>query len=89
MADLTANDIKTRGVAAIEETLDHQSHALISVRGKARYVVTELAEYQYLRECELDAALAQSRFDEAEARYLNESANAHMERLDSLLAAKP
>ena len=85
MADLTANDIKTRGVAAIEETLAHQPEALISVRGKDRYVVMEVAHYHYLRECALDAALAQSRADEAAGRYITESAKAHMERLDALL----
>lgn len=92
MANLTANDIKTRGVAAIEETLAHQPEALISVRGKDRFVVMEVAQYHYLRECELDAALAQSRADEAAGRYIKESAKTHMERLDALLgqeSAKP
>jgi hypothetical protein len=85
MASLTANDIKTRGVAAIEETLAQQPEAVISVRGKDRYVVMEVAQYHYLRECELDAALAQSQSDEAAGRYIAESAKAHMERLDALL----
>src|SRR5947207_3790576 len=85
MPALTANDIKTRGVAAIEETLAGQPEAVISVRGKDRFVVMEVAQYHYLRECELDAALAQSRADEAAGRYLAESAQAHMARLDALL----
>lgn len=85
MGNLTANDIKTRGVAAIEETLARQPEALISVRGKDRFVVMEVAQYHYLRECELDAALAQSRADEAAGRYVTESAKAHMERLAALL----
>ena len=73
MSDLTANDIKTRGVAAIEESLAHQPEAVISVRGKQRFVVMEVAQYHYLRECELDVALAQSRADEAAGRYIAES----------------
>ena len=85
MASLTAHDLKTRGVAAIEATLAGQPEAVISVRGKDRFVVMEVAQYHYLRECELDAALAQSRADEAAGRYVAESAQAHMERLDSLL----
>lgn len=85
MANLTANDIKTRGVAAIEEALARQPEALISVRGKDRFVVMEVAQYHYLRECELDAALAQSHADEAAGRFVTESAKAHMERLDALL----
>jgi hypothetical protein len=85
MSSLTANDLKTRGVAAIEESLEGQPEAVISVRGKDRFVVMEVAQYHYLRECELDAALAQSRADEAAGRYVAESAQAHMARLDSLL----
>src|SRR5438067_1721059 len=89
MTSLSANDLKTRGVAAIEESLAGQPEAVISVRGKERFVVMELAQYHYLRECELDAALAQSRADEAAGRYVAESAQAHMERLDALLGPEP
>lgn len=87
MPSLTANDLKTRGVAAIEATLAHQPEAVISVRGKDRFVVMEVAHYHYLRECELDAALAQSQADVAAGRYVVESAQQHMARLDALLAA--
>ena len=85
MSSLTANDLKTRGVAAIEATLAGQLDAVISMRGKDRFVVMEVAQYHYLRECELDAALAQSRSDAAAGRHLAESAQAHMARLASLL----
>jgi hypothetical protein len=86
MSVLTANDLKTRGVAAIEASLAGQPEAVISVRGKDRFVVMEVGQYHYLRECELDAALAQSRADEAAGRYVVEPAQAHMARLDALLA---
>jgi hypothetical protein len=85
MPALTANDLKTRGIVAIEESLARQPEAVISVRGKDRFVVMEVAQYHYLRECELDAALAESRADEAAGRYVSESAQAHMARLDRLL----
>ncbi len=86
MSPLTANDIKTRGVAAIEESLAHQPEAVISVRGKDRFVVMKVAQYHHLRECELDAALAQSQADIVAGRYVAESAPAHMARLEALLA---
>ena len=86
MSPLTANDLKTRGVAAIEALLAHQPEAMISVRGKDRYVVMDVAHYHYLRECELDAALAQSRADIEAGRYVIESAEAHSARLDAMLA---
>ena len=87
MPSLTANDLKTRGVTAIEESLAHSTEALVSVRGKDRFVVMEVAQYHYLRECELDAALAQSRADVVAGRFVTESAQQHMDRLDTLLAA--
>ena len=88
MPSLTANDLKTRGVAAIEESLAHQTEALVSVRGKDRFVVMEVAQYHYLRECELDAALAQSQADVAAGRFVVESAQKHMERLEAMLGAE-
>lgn len=87
MSQLTANDLKTRGVAAIESLLATRPEAMISVRGRERFVVMDLAHYHYLRECELDAALAQSQADVAAGRFVVESAAAHMARLEGMLAA--
>jgi hypothetical protein len=87
MSTLSANDLKTGGVAAIEAALSGQPEAIISVRGKDRFVVMDVAHYHYLRECELDAALAQSQADVAAGRFVAESAQAHAARLDALLAA--
>ena len=85
MNQLTANDLKVRGIAAIEEVLTGQTEATISVRGKERFVVMDVAQYHYLRECELEAALAQSKADLADGRALPESAAEHMARMDRLL----
>ena len=85
MENLNANDLKVRGVAAIEEALNGQSEASISVRGTQRYVVMEMAHYHYLRECELDPALVQSRSDIAAGRFLQETAAEHAARLEALL----
>jgi PHD/YefM family antitoxin component YafN of YafNO toxin-antitoxin module len=87
MSQLTANDLKTRGVAAIESLLATQPEVMISVRGRDRFVVMDVAHYQYLRECELDAALAQSQADVAAGRFVVESASAHVARLEAMLAA--
>ena len=86
MPQLTANDLKVRGVAAIEDVLAGQTEATISVRGKDRFVVMDMAQYHYLRECELEAALAQSRADLAAGRAVKESAAEHMQRMERLLA---
>lgn len=86
MPTITANDLKTRGVGAIEESLTYETEAMVSVRGKDRYVVMEVSHYHYLRECELEAALAQSRADLAEGRYVKESPRAHVMRVEGMNA---
>ena len=86
MPQLTANDLKVRGVAAIEDVLAGQTEATISVRGKDRFVVMDVAQYHYLRECELEAALAQSRADLAAGRAVKETAAEHLQRMERLLA---
>ncbi|MBL8447239.1 MAG: hypothetical protein JNJ44_07480 [Zoogloeaceae bacterium] len=82
MSTISANDLKTKGVSAIEAALEDQPEAVISVRGKDRYVVMELAQYHHLRECELEAALAETRADVAAGRFVKESAEAHLARID-------
>ena len=88
---MTANDLKTRGVGAIEELLAVQPEAVISVRGKDRFVVMNIAQYHYLRECELDSVLAQSQADRAAGRFIAESAESHVARLmkDISTASRP
>jgi len=83
MSHITANELKTKGVAAIESMLKHQSEAIVSVHGKDRYVVMDIKQYNYLRECELEAALIQTRDDLANGRFVKDSPEAHIERLKS------
>ena len=88
MSGITANDLKTRGIAAIEALLaEGRREAVVTVRGADRYVVMEVAEYQRLRECELEAALAESRADIAAGRFVSESPAAHMARLRVMAGA--
>ena len=84
MFHISANDLKTKGVAAIDAVLSEHAEAIVSVRGKDRFVVMGMAHYQHLRECELDAALAQCRADVAAGRFVQESPEAHLARLDKL-----
>lgn len=81
MLQVTANELKTKGVAALEAALENQTEAVVSVRGTERFVVMELAHYHYLRECELEAALAQSRADLAAGRFVKDSPEAHLTRV--------
>ena len=88
MGHITANDLKTRGIAAIEASLvGGRTEAVVSVRGTERYVVMELAQYQHLRECELEAALAESSAEIAEGRFVAESPAEHLARVRAINAA--
>lgn len=84
MSHISANDLKTKGVAAIEAMLATHSEAIVSVRGKDRFVVMDIAQYNYLRECELEAALAETRADREAERFVQESPEAHLARLEKL-----
>jgi PHD/YefM family antitoxin component YafN of YafNO toxin-antitoxin module len=81
MKTITANDLKTRGVASIDAALVDQDEAIISVRGKDRYVIMDLEAYNRLRICELEAALCQAKREIAEGQGVEESADAHLARL--------
>ena len=81
MSSISANDLKVHGVSVIETALLQQPEAVISVRGKERFVVMDLSQYHYLRECELEAALAQTHADLAAGRVFKESPEAHLERI--------
>lgn len=84
MPHISANDLKTKGVAAIEAVLAAHDEAIVSVRGKDRFVVVDLAYYQRLREYELEVALTQARTDMAAGRAVRESPEAHLARLDAM-----
>ncbi len=81
MSSLTANDLKTKGIAAIEAVLAERPEAIVTVHGKDRFVVMNIEQYHHLRECELEAALAESRADIAAGRYVKESAADHVKRV--------
>jgi len=84
MSSISANELKTQGVSAIAEALSESPEAMVSVRGKDRFVVMDIEHYHYLRECELTAALAESQADIAAGRFVKESVDAHMKRLAKL-----
>ena len=73
MGTVVANDLKTKGIKAIEDALLGQLEASVSVRGQVKYVVMSQQQHQYLRECELEAALAESKMDLAGGRFVKET----------------
>ena len=83
MPTISENELKIHGISAIEMALAGQPDAIISVRGKDRFVVMDFEQYHYLRECELEAALAQTRDDLAAGRFTTCSADQHLARIKS------
>jgi PHD/YefM family antitoxin component YafN of YafNO toxin-antitoxin module len=81
MKAISANELKTKGIASIDAALKDQEEAIISVRGKDRYVVMDLETYNRLRVCELEAALYQARREIAEGKGIEESVEEHLTRI--------
>ena len=81
MTVISASDLKTRGVTALQEVLRDAHEAVISVRGRERYVVMDWDAYQERREAELDIALAEVRDDLAAGRIHKDSVARHLKRI--------
>lgn len=78
---ITANDIKTRGVKAIEDGLSQDDRLSITVRGRVKYVVLKAEDYESLRLAEMEMAYQQVVKDIEKEEYTIETADQHMNRL--------
>ena len=87
MAVVEANDLKSKGIKAIEEALQGQLEACVFVGGEVKYVVMDQQQYQYLRECELVAALAESKTDLGRGHVVKERVAQHMKRIQQINAS--
>ena len=85
MNAITANELKTRGVSAVEDRLKDEDEVIISVRGRGRYVVMSLEKYARLREFELDMAVMEARADYEAGSIITESVEDHMKRVTDAL----
>ena len=80
---LTANELKTKGVSRLEEVTAGGDEAIISVRGKNRFVVVSMEQYHHLRACELEAAITETERDLAAGNTIHESVEDHIKRVMS------
>ena len=78
---ITANELKTKGVTILNDETADGSEVIITVRGKSKYVVLPIEKYNYLRECELEAALLESKTDIKEGKFIKESVEEHIKRM--------
>ena len=85
MNAITANELKIRGISAVEDQLENEDEVIISVRGKDRYVVMSLEKFASLREFELDMAVKEARVDYEAGNTVTESVEDHIKRVTDAL----
>ncbi|MCK5663485.1 MAG: type II toxin-antitoxin system Phd/YefM family antitoxin [Thiotrichaceae bacterium] len=73
--------MKTKGVSVVESALQGGDEAIITVRGKDKYVVIDMNKYNKLREYELEIALLEAKSNVKAGRVKRESVTAHMKRV--------
>ena len=78
---ITANDLKTKGVTILDQESSGGNEVIVTVRGKNKYVVLPIEKYNYLRECELEAALLEAKRDIKEGKIIKESVEKHIKRI--------
>ncbi len=78
---ITANELKTKGVSIINEETSDGNEVIVTVRGKNKYVIVPIEKYNYLRECELEAALLETKRDIKEGKFVKESVEKHIKRI--------
>ena len=78
---ITANELKTKGVSVLNEETSDGNEVIVTVRGKNKYVVVPIEKYNYLRECELEAALQEAKKNIKEGKFIKESVEKHVKRI--------
>jgi len=81
---IPANELKTKGIKAVEKEIEENQEAVITVRGEQKFVIVDMQRYNYLRECELEAALAEAKIDLQNNNVQNESIKDHIKRVTSV-----
>jgi len=81
MSTVAAAEIKRRGVSALVPAINDDGAAIITVRGKGRYVVMTMEKYNQLRESELAQAVREAREDYRAGRIADKTIEDHMRRV--------
>ncbi|MBE8233545.1 MAG: prevent-host-death protein [Endozoicomonadaceae bacterium] len=79
--NIVANDLKTKGVGAIDTALQHAQEAVVTVRGRAKYVTMSVDRYNQFREYELESSLREVREDIKNGDFTETSAAEHIATL--------
>lgn len=77
---ITANQLKTKGISAIESFAKKGMETVVKVRGVDKYVILTIEDFNHLRECELIAALMEAEKEVAKGNY-HDSIEDHLRRI--------
>lgn len=78
---ITANELKVKGVSVLDRITAVHGEAVITVRGREKYIVLTVDEYNRLRDCELEVALSESQRDVRDGRIHSGSVDEHLKRI--------
>ncbi len=78
---LSANDLKTKGISFVEKLIRKYNEVFITVRGKKKFVILPIEEYEKLKEAELEKIIREAEEDYKKGRYIKETAEEHFKRL--------
>ena len=84
VGQITANDLKVQGISAIDDLVAQNEGVIITVRGKEKYVVLSIEEYNQLRIYELEMAIIEAKKDIAEGKVLSNSVEEHLCRVGNV-----
>ncbi len=77
---ITANDLKVQGIKALSSELKENDEAIISFRGKPKYIVIDFERYDRLRELELDRDYLETMKDIENGNYKTISSDEELEK---------
>lgn len=81
---VTAQELKTKGMSALNEKTKKYGEIFITIRGEKSFAVLTIDQYNYLRECELEAALKESEADLANSRFAVKTVEDHIKDLKNV-----
>ena len=82
---ITANELKIKGVNILSDNVIQNNTAVITVHGKKKYMILDVAYYEYLQECELERAINDSKNDIQNGDFKEMTAKEHINQLKNEL----
>ena len=82
---ITANDLKVKGIKAIEKELQERDEAVITFRGKPKYIVLDIEEYETMRSLQIEAAYKELKKKKEQGKAYISDADTLIQRIENEL----